>query len=166
MSDGTCPICKENYERSTRKAFILLCGHSACSKCINFFKEAKKEIECGKCCKYTQSANIEIQDAYKTNSTKSNANAPQPGKDEFEIFVRKKDQSQRFSILVRKDMTLEQLTKKIKTQEGIEPTTYTLNFKKPLLDPKATLLSYDIKKTVTVTMTAPFVGGMSLKIYS
>ena len=166
MSDGTCPICKENFERSTRKAFILTCGHSACSKCINFYKEAKKEIECGKCCKYTQSTNIENQDAYKTNITQSNVSTPQPEKDEFEIFIRKKDQTQRFSILVRKDMTLEQLTQKIKTQEGIEPTTYTLIFKKPLLDPKLTLLSYNIKKTVTVNMTAPFHGGMSPKIYS
>lgn len=160
MSDGKCPICKEEYDKNTRKAFILLCGHSACSKCINFYKEAKKEIECGKCCKYTQSANIEIQDAYKKSSTQSNTTAPKPEKDEFEIYIRKKDQKEKFSILVTKKMTLEELTKKIKIQEGIEPTTYDLIFKKPLLDPKNTLESYDIKKTVTLTMIVKFEGGI------
>ena len=160
MSDGTCPICKEEYEKNTRKAFILLCGHSACSKCINFYKDAKRELECGKCCKITQSANIEIQDAYKKSGTTNNTVSSQPGKDEFEIYVRKKDKNQKFSILVKKDMTLEELTKKIKNQEGIEPTTYDLMFKKPLLDPKETLQSYGIKKAVTVTMIAPFKGGI------
>ena len=160
MTDGTCPICKEDYEKSTRKAFILLCGHSACSKCINFYKDAGRELECGKCCKYTQSANIEIQDAYKKSGTTNNTVSSQPGKDEFEIYVRKKDQRQKFSILVKKDMTLEELTKKIKNQEDIEPTTYVLTFKKPLLEPKNTLQSYDIKKTVTLTMIAPFEGGI------
>ena len=160
MNDGTCPICKEDYERSTRKAFILLCGHSACSKCINFYKDAKRELECGKCCKYTQSANIEIQDAYKKNGTQNNTTPSKPEKDEFEIYVRKKDQRQKFSILVKKDMTLEQLTQKIKRQEGIDPTTYNLMFKKPMLEPNNTLQSYDIKKTVTLTMIAPFEGGI------
>ena len=37
MSDGTCPICKENYERSTRKAFILL------SVIINYCRVKTKE---------------------------------------------------------------------------------------------------------------------------
>jgi len=157
MNDGTCPICKEDYERSTRKAFILLCGHSACSKCINFYKDAKRELECGKCCKYTQSANIEIQDAYKKNGTQNNTTPSKPEKDEFEIYVRKKDQRQK---LVKKDMTLEQLTQKIKRQEGIDPTTYNLMFKKPMLEPNNTLQSYDIKKTVTLTMIAPFEGGI------
>lgn len=160
MNDGTCPICKEDYEKSTRKAFILLCGHSACSKCINFYKDAKRELECGKCCKYTQSANIEIQDAYKKNGTQNNTTSSKPEKDEFEIYVRKKDQRQKFSILVKKDMTLEQLTQKIKRQEGIDPTTYNLMFKKPMLEPNNTLQSYDIKKTVTLTMIAPFEGGI------
>lgn len=160
MNDGTCPICKGEYEKNTRKAFILLCGHSACSKCINFYKDAKRELECGKCCKITQSANIEIQDAYKKSGTQTNTIASQPEKDEFEIYVRKKDKNQKFSILVKKDMTLEELTKKIKNQEGIEPTTYDLMFKKPLLDPKETLQSYGIKKAVTVTMIAPFKGGI------
>ena len=160
MNDGTCPICKEDYEKSTRKAFILLCGHSACSKCINFYKDAKRELECGKCCKYTQSANIEIQDAYKKNGTQNNTTPSKPEKDEFEIYVRKKDQRQKFSILVKKDMTLEQLTQKIKRQEGIDPTTYNLMFKKPMLEPNNTLQSYDIKKTVTLTMIAPFEGGI------
>ena len=160
MNDGTCTICKEDYEKSTRKAFILLCGHSACSKCINFYKDAKRELECGKCCKYTQSANIEIQDAYKKNGTQNNTTSSKPEKDEFEIYVRKKDQRQKFSILVKKDMTLEQLTQKIKRQEGIDPTTYNLMFKKPMLEPNNTLQSYDIKKTVTLTMIAPFEGGI------
>ena len=160
MSDGTCPICKEEYEKNTRKAFILLCGHSACSKCINFYKDAKRELECGKCCKYTQSANIEIQDAYKKSGTQTNTIASQPEKDEFEIFVRKKDKNQKFSILVKKDMTLKELTEKIKNQEGIEPKTYSLMFNKPLLEPKQTLQSYGIKKPVTITMIAPFNGGI------
>lgn len=83
--------------------------------------------------------------------------ASQPEKDEFEIYVRKQD-NQVFSILVKKDMTLEELTKKIKNQEDIEPTTYVLAFKKPLLEPKETLQSYGIKKPVTLIMIASFSG--------
>ena len=159
MSDGECPICKLDYEKNTRKAFILLCGHSACSNCINYHKEAKTDLECGKCCKITQSANIEIQDAYKDkSSTQSNSVARNPEQDEFEIYIKTR-QNNKFSILVKKTMTVQQLIDKIKEQEGIDSSTYSLAFRKPLIELKATLESYEIKKLVTVTMIAPFKGG-------
>jgi hypothetical protein len=56
-------------------------------------------------------------------------------------------------------MKLKELIAKIKSQEGIEPKTYDLCFKKPLVDENLTLESYDIKKTVTVTMITKFIGG-------
>ena len=96
MNDGTCPICKEDYERSTRKAFILLCGHSACSKCINFYKEAGRELECGKCCKYTQSANIEIQDAYKKMGLKITLLQVNPKKMNLKSMLEKKIKGKNF----------------------------------------------------------------------
>ena len=154
-----CPICKIEFNRNARKAFILLCGHSACSQCINFHKEAKRDLECGKCCKITQSANIENQSCYQNNNDQNNQSVVKPTKDEFEIYIRKKNSQEKFSLLVKKTMKLKELIAKIKDQEGIDPKTYELCFKKPLTNEELTLESYDIKKTVTVTMITKFDGG-------
>lgn len=159
MTDFECPICKQEFDKINRKAFILLCGHSACSVCINFYKEAKKELECGKCCHKTQSANIENKSCYQNNNVQKPTPVQKPQKDEFEIYVRKKNKQEKFSLLVKKNMTLQQLIDLIKNQEDIDPDTYELCFKKPLTVKTNTLESYGITKTVTITMITKFDGG-------
>lgn len=155
MSDGECPICNLEYERNEHKPYALICGHLACSKCINYHKEANIGLECGKCCQITQSSNIEIQDAYKDkSSTRSNSVARNPEQDEFEIYIKTRE-NMKFSILVKKTMTVQNLIDKIKEQEGIDSSTYSLAFRKPLIELKATLESYEIKNLATVTMIAP-----------
>lgn len=162
MDDSKCPICLQEYDRINRKAFILLCGHSACSKCIKFFEDAKKDfLECGKCCKLTQSAGIENKSLYKNNNkVEKNKPVSKPEKDEFEIYIRKKNKQDKFPILVKKNMTVKELIDKIKTQEDIDSTTYELCFKKPLTEEDKTLESYGITQTVTVTMITKFDGGI------
>lgn len=161
MDDYKCPLCKEEYNINSRKAFILLCGHSACSQCIKFYKDAKRDsFECGKCCNYTNSANIENKSLYSNNSIQNNKPVLKPEKDEFEIFIRKKDRQEKFSMLVKKNMKLLELINKIKDQEGIDPTTYDLCFKKPLLEYDKTLEFYGITKTITITMITKFDGGI------
>lgn len=161
MDDINCPICKEEYDKNTRKAFILLCGHSACSQCIKFYKEAKKEtFECGKCCNQTKSANIENKSLYPKKKEKPKENVLKPQKDEFEVYIRKKDKQEKFSVLVKKNMKLQELINLIEIQENISPTSYDLCFKKPLLELDKTLEQYGISKTVTITMITKFDGGI------
>lgn len=157
--DYKCPICKIEYNRNNRKAYILLCGHSSCSECINFHKEAKRDIECGKCCKLTQSANIENQACYQNNDTQTDEEPKIPDKDEFEIYIRKKTGGEKFSMLVKKNMKLKELIDKIESQEDIKPTTYELCFKKPLTEEDKTLEYYGITRTCTITMITKFDGG-------
>lgn len=161
MDDKNCPLCGEEYEKETRKAFILRCGHSACSKCINFYKNAgKKTFECGKCCNLTESADIENKSLYPNKKKQTKEKDGKPQKDEFEIYIRKKDKQEKFSVLVKKNMKLKELMDLIKSQENIGPTSYDLCFKKPLLNLDDTLESYGIAKTVTITMITKFDGGM------
>lgn len=160
MDDFKCPLCKEEYDKVNRKAFILLCGHSACSKCVKFYQDAGREsFECGKCCNSTKSANIENKSLYQ-NKNNAPKKEPKPQRDEFEIYVRKKNTQEKFSLLVKKNMTLKQLIEKIKSQEDIDSNTYDLCFKKPLTEEDKTLEYYGITKTVTVTMITKFDGGI------
>lgn len=160
MDEFNCPICKIQYDRNNRKAYILECGDSACSKCINFYKEAKKELECGKCCNKTKALTVENKSLYKNNVNQNIKPSSNTQKDEFEIYVRKKNTQEKFAILVKKNMTVKELKNKIKAQEKIEPTAYELAFKKPMTDLDQTLESYQIKKPVTITMISEFEGGI------
>ena len=162
MSQFECPICKCPYVKNERKAFILQCGDSSCSKCIDFYKSAGKEtFECQKCCHQTKSLNIENNALYQNSSNQNNSQpAPKPQNDEFEILIRKKNSSEKFPILVKKTMTVRELKNKIKREQNIDQNTYELAFKKPLKDLDHTLESYSITQTVTVTMLAEFFGGV------
>jgi hypothetical protein len=161
MTDFKCPICKQDYNKESRKCFILTCGDSACLPCIKFFKDANKDsFECGKCCNNTKSANIENKSMYNNKNIQNNKPAPKPEKDEFEIYVRKKNTQEKFSLLVKKNMKLIELINKIESQEGIKNDTYDLCFKKPLTENNKTLESYGIIKTVTITMITKFDGGI------
>ena len=161
MDESKCPICSEEYDEVNRKAFILKCGHSSCSKCIKFYEDAKRVLfQCEKCCKMTESANIENKSLYKKSNGQASQIQRQPTKDEFEIYIRKKDKKGKFSILVNKNMTLKQLKEEIKRQEDIDSSTYDLCFKKPLKEDDSTLESYGIAKTVTLSMIAAFKGSI------
>jgi len=164
MSDESkCPICEIEYDINNRKAFILMCGHSACSKCINFFKETQKPVECGSCCKNTQSANIENISLYKTtqnDNSHQNIRMHESSKDEFEIYIRKKDNRSKFSILVKKSMNITELKRKIYEQEHIEPDSYDLSATQPMIDYEKTLQDYGITSTRTLSMIASFKGGI------
>lgn len=164
MSDeNKCPICTIDYDINNRKAFILMCGHSACSVCINFFKNAQRALECGTCCKNTQSANIENISLYK-NTQRNNAQQskpmPKPSKDEFEIYIRKKDNKSKFSILVKKSMKITELKDKIYDQENIKSDSYDLSSAQPMIDYDKTLEDYGITSTRTLSMIASFIGGI------
>lgn len=155
-----CPICNIQYNRDNRKAFILECGHSACSQCINFYKDAGKDLECGECCNKTKSLNIENKALYPTTDNQSNKKTSGVQKDEFEINIRKRNTQDKFPILVKKNMTVKELKNKIKAEQGIAPESYTLAFRKPLTDEDKTLEYYLIKQLVTVTMVSDFEGGI------
>ena len=62
MSKYECPICSKNYNNSINQPYILKCGDTICSKCINYYeKEGKKTIECPVCCYETESTGIIIK---------------------------------------------------------------------------------------------------------
>jgi hypothetical protein len=159
MAESACPICNIDYDRNNRKAFILECGDSACSSCINFYKDSGKELECGKCCRPTKSLNTENKALYTNNSNQSNKPTLIPEKDEFEILIREKNGQNKLPIFVKKSMTVGELKEKIKKEYNIQPGAYILAFRKPLSDDTKTLESYKITKTVTVTMISVFDGG-------
>lgn len=164
MAEFVCPICKIQFDKNNRKAFILECGDSACSECIKFFKESGKEqFECGKCCNNTKALKVENKSLYRNVSNQNNNRSLIAEKDEFEIYIRKKntnDEDDKFPFLVKKTMKIRELKDKIKEQKNIEPNTYELAFKKPLSDLNKTLEAYQINKTVTVTMISIFEGGI------
>ncbi len=157
-----CPICKIKFNKNdeNKKAFILQCGDSACSRCIKFYKEANKQIECGKCCRQTQSLGVENNSLYSKDSEENN-NSPAPNveKGEFEIYIRKKNSQEKFAVLVNKLMTIKQLKDLIKVKHNIEPDTYELAFKKPMIKENKTLESFQVTKTVTITMVSIVEGG-------
>jgi hypothetical protein len=164
MAEYNCPICKIQYEKNSRKAFLLECGHSACLPCIKFYKEAKRTLECGECCKMTQSLNYENKSLYKNSNSQNNYKAPVEQKDEFEVYIRKRNatnsQEEKFSVMVKKTMTVKELKDKIQRQQGIQSNAYTLAFIKPLTDESKTLEFYKITKVVTITMISDFEGGV------
>lgn len=152
MDYFNCSICKLPYNENSRKAFILVCGHSACSRCIKFYEDLRKEyFECGVCCQMTKSSNIENKAAY-TKIIKSNRN----NDDKFEIIIRRPYSPDIFSIEVKKGMTFGELKKKIKEQEEIDYSPYELCYKRPLTDDNKTLESYGITKKCTIIIRKPF----------
>ena len=148
MEYFNCSICRQPFDENSRKAFMLECGHCACSQCIKFFEGYGEKFECGECCKMIKPLNIENKAAY-TKIIKSSRN-----NDEFEIFIRKSI-SDKFSIVVKKEMTLGELKKKIKEQEEINYSPYELCYEIPLNDDCKTLESYGITRTGTITIRKP-----------
>ncbi len=164
MSDeNKCPICMMDYDINNRKAFILMCGHSACSVCINFYKNAQRALECGKCSKITQSANFENISLYRNtqrNNVQQSKPLPKPSKEEFEIYIRKKDNRSKFPILVKKSMKIKELKDKIYDQENIESDSYDLSSTQAMIDYNKTLEDYGITSTRTLSMITIFKGGI------
>ena len=56
-------------------------------------------------------------------------------------------------------MTIKQLKNLIKVKHNIEPNTYELAFKKPMIEENKTLESFQVTKTVTITMVSIVEGG-------
>lgn len=81
-------------------------------------------------------------------------------KEEFEIFIRKKDNKSKFSILVKKSMKVAELKGKIYEQENIEPDSYDLSSTQPMIDYDKTLEGYGITSTRALSMIASFKGGI------
>ena len=163
INENKCPICDFEYNIKNRKAFILLCGHSSCSECIKFFRSAQRPIECGTCCQNTQSANIENRSLYK-NTQDSNSQQSIPNdkssKDEFEIYIRKRDNKSKFSLLVKKSININELKSRIYEQEHIDPESYDLAATKPMIEYDKTLEFYGITSSRMLTMIASFKGGI------
>ena len=147
MEIFNCPICKEPYNKNSRKVFLLSCGHSACYQCIKFYEDLGKEIMCEVCCNMSKPLNFENKAAYSKIMISINGND-----DEFEIFIKKKNDPYKFSIVVKRGMTLGELKKKIKEKEDIDFSSYGLGFKRPLTDDSKTLESYGIINTCTLSI--------------
>ena len=153
--DLICGICKWQYNNNKNKPILLTCGHTLCSACINFYKEAgKEEIECPKCYSNCKSTNIICKNLQKPKIESSSS----IDDNEFEIFIRTRG-GETIILKVNKTMTISQLKNKIFEEYGYNKEKYTINFKKPLNDISKTLEFYGIRKSVTLSMTYPPTGG-------
>ena len=167
MSSHSCKICKKLYNKNENKPFLLTCGDTICLACIKGYKEAlnKDTFECPTCCcGDAKSTGFENKGVYPTEEEIRNASnisqisqAPVIG--EFEIFIRPKDETEKYSIKVTKSMTVGQLKDKIQSVKGYNKANYKLAFKRPLADETKTLESYGITKTVTITQISVVEGG-------
>ena len=159
--DNICPVCREIYNKNKNKPYVLFCGHTLCSHCIELYKQIsqKDRFECFKCCCITQSTNIVNISAYPKEQPKSNYynnNYPKMN-EEFEIIIRNKHE--KFSVMVKKSMTIGELKEKILKEHGAYfPKEFELTFKRPLENTK-TLEFYGITKTVTLIKIEFIVGG-------
>ena len=163
MSEHTCKVCKLIYNKNENKPFLLKCGDTLCLSCIKNYKEAlKKDIfECPTCCTETESSGIENKAAYPKDGgdKKSNDNNNNTVSGEFEIYVRRQEEADKYSLKVTKTMTVGQLKDKIQKEKGFDKKLYQLSFKRPLEDENKTLEFYGITKTVTITQISNFEGG-------
>jgi len=166
MSTHSCKICKKLYNKNENKPFLLACGDTLCLACIKGYKDAlnKDNFECPACCTDTKSTGFENKSVYPTeeeirnaSNISQNSNAPLEG--EFEIFIRPKSETEKYSIKVTKTMTVGQLKDKIQSVKGYNKANYKLAFKRPLADETKTLESYGITKTVTITQISVVEGG-------
>lgn len=165
MSENECKTCKKLYNKNENKPIILSCGDTLCSSCIKSYKEFlnKDEFECPKCCNMTKSLNVENKAAYPkegTVDTTNNSIINQPAVEgEFEIMIRPKGEIEKYSMKVTKNMTVQQLKKKIQKEKGYNINNFDLAFRRPLADLDKTLESYGITKKVTLTQISNVHGG-------
>ena len=167
MSSHSCRLCKKLYNKNLNKPFMLKCGDTLCLSCIKNYKEAlrKDKFECPTCCTDTESLGVENKAVYPTEEEIQNENnrikasaAPIAG--EFEIFIRPKSETEKYSLRVTKTMTVGQLKDKIQREKGYNKANYKLAFKRPLADESKTLESYGITKTITITQISVVEGGL------
>ena len=149
--ESSCRICKNEYDEDKYKPFLLSCGDTLCQICINFYKESlgSEEFECPICCyPKAKSTNVSNKAAIKKKQI-SNINNNSLENDEFYIYIQTK-WGCKFSLVVKKTMTINQIKEKIIEQEGCK--FFDLAFKKPLYDGSKTLEFYGITKQVTISM--------------
>ena len=164
MSENQCQFCKKRFNNNENTPMILKCGDSCCSSCINKFKEIleKDEFECSLCCHQTKSTNIKNKQLIpKENVSNLNKSLKASVHGEFEIYIRIKSNtgSEKFSIFVRKEMTIGELKEKIQNEKGFDSSQFDLAFRKPLTQLNKTLEYYKIVKTVTITQISNVHGG-------
>jgi hypothetical protein len=158
-----CPLCFNNFNNQENKPYLMTCGDTICSKCINYY-EKNLEIDtfqCPTCCNDTKSTgyfnNVAI--ALKNNSNQ-NQNQKNDYIDEFfELLIRNKTSQEKISIKVKKEYTIGEIKDILYREKKIPIQSYHLAFKKPLND-ENTLEFYGITKTVTITQISDLVGGI------
>jgi len=164
MTETSCKICAKNYNNGDNKPMILECGDTLCLACIKRYKEAlnKAEFECPHCCNPTKSTTIPNKNLIPKNGSVSNSSFnpnQSPAEGEFEIFIKPKDNTPKFSMRVTKNMTISQLKSKLQTEKGYNPNQFDLAYKRPLKNLSNTLESYGIKNTCTLTQISNVIGG-------
>ena len=148
LKNNLCSLCKNLYDKDIHIPFLLGCGDTMCSKCINYYQEVFKQgkIECPICDQYTYSTKIENKKAYPNYTMKDKQSHE---KEEFEIYIKCLD-GERFSFKVTRSMTVGQLYEKVQELKGYNKSKFRLFFKRPLYDHSKTLESYGITRTVTI----------------
>lgn len=165
MSEKICPTCNNQYNRGENRPIMLSCGDSLCSNCINEYTKIYKKdsFECPNCCNETKSLKVENKSLYpKENEVISNNTVRIQHPGEFEIYIRPKgtnSNDQKYTIIVTKSMTIEQLKQKINDEKGYDKNHFTLTYTRPLTDYSKTLEYYGITRTVTITQISIYKGG-------
>ena len=155
-----CGVCLKRYNKQENKPFLLMCGHTMCLKCINYYTKAlrKETFECSVCWNNTKSCgimnlSIPLNNEEKINTNNNTDNA----QGFFELFI-KLLKGSKCSIKVKKEYTIKQVKEIIKKEKNIQEEI-VLAFKSPLNDDR-TLESYNITKTVTIIQISSIKGGI------
>ena len=161
MSDS-CMVCKNKYNKTEHIPYMLECGDTLCSKCINHYTAAykKEEFKCPDCCNITKSLKKINKACFpKEDAPIANNNSPAPVGNEFEVTIKFLDGTRQL-FRVTKSMTVAQLTKLVSQSKGINENELKLSFKQPLNDKSKTLEFYKIIKPVTIPQVDYLKGGI------
>ena len=160
MSDQ-CMICQNKFNKSKYIPFLLECGDTLCSSCINYYTQAytKEEFKCPYCCNQTKSTKTENKALYPKNDAPIKTSVNQASASgEFDVTIKLLD-GERLNIRVNKNMTVGQLINEIAQKTGINKDQLKLSFKRALNDKSKTLEFYNITRTVTISQVAYIDGG-------
>ena len=167
--ESSCRICKNEYDEDKYKPFLLSCGDTLCQICINFLKESvrSEEFECPICCGKVKSTNVSIKAAIKKKQI-SNINNNYSENDELCIYIENYITESKYTLKVKKTMTINQLKEKIIEHEGCSYHFHLSyrNYKRRVLGGflemgNETLKFYRIRNYATIYITGlPILGGV------
>ena len=160
MSDQ-CMVCKNKFNKINNIPFLLQCGDTLCSSCINHYTQAytKEEFKCPYCCNQTKSTKTENKALYPKNDAPIKTSINQASSSgEFDVTIKLLN-GERLNIRVNKNMTVGQLINEIAQKTGINKDQLKLSFKRALNDKSKTLEFYNITRTVTIPQVAYIDGG-------